>query len=277
MNYKIFQICFTEEQLKEVDPLLTPFDNIENPRPEEREYYNFKKAWANEDGILDGLDAYGFFGPRWREKLRYGSKDIIYEIENNPGYDVYTFNHGRIVDALYFNVWEQGEFPHKGIIQVTKKALEMAGYDPNVLDELMFNQTTCYCSYFVATKEFWKDYLTFIDEIKHHLENLPEEEKRIYESSANYARDPNLNLFPFIVERLFSTYLVMNRQKLKVHAKSYDYNVYSGNLGEFVKVFEVLSNLKELTLKNNCNETFQQWNILRKYILDVQRNLINLD
>lgn len=277
MNYKLFQICFEEDQIKDVDPLFTPFDNTENPKPEEREYYNFLKVWDNENGILDGVDAYGMFGPRWQEKLRYGSKDIAYEIENNPGYDVYLFNHARIVDALFFNVWEQGEHWHPGIRQVAQKALELAGYDSNVINDLMFDQTTCYCSYFVATKEFWSDYLDFLVRIKYYLESLPEEEKKIYEGSAGYARDRNLNLFPFIIERMFSTFLVLNREKYKVHAKEYNYRVYEGQIGEFAGVLSALSNLKTLTLKHDSQEIFKQWNTIRMFILKSQPNLLNLD
>lgn len=275
MNYKLFQICFTEDQLKNVDPLLTPFDNTANERPELREYHNFVKAI--DKNIVEDLNAWGFFGPRWKEKLRYGSPDIAYEIENNPGYDVYTFNHARIVDALFFNVWEQGEKWHPGIRQVVKKVLELMGHDSGILDDLMFDQTTCYCSYFVATKEFWKDYLEFLAKVKDCLENLSEEEKKIYESSANYARDKNLNLFPFIIERMFSTYLILNRDKIKVHAKPYDYNVYSGQLGEFVQVISALNNLKKLTLKHDSEEIFYQWNAIRMFLLKTQSNLINLD
>ena len=275
MNYKLFQICFTEDQLKEVDPLFTPFDNTANERPELREFHSFMKVW--DKNVIEDLDAWGFFGPRWKEKLRYGSPDIAYEIENNPGYDVYTFNHARIVDALFFNVWEQGEKWHPGIRQVVKKVLELMGHDSGILDDLMFDQTTCYCSYFVATKEFWKDYLEFLAKVKDCLENLSEEEKKIYESSANYARDKNLNLFHFIIERMFSTYLILNRDKIKVHAKPYDYNVYSGQLGEFVQVISALNNLKKLTLKHYSEEIFYQWNAIRMFLLKTQPNLINLD
>jgi len=278
MNYKLFQICFNEHQLKEVDPLFTPFDNTENPNPEQREYYNFTKIWNDNTGILDGVDAYGMFGPRWQEKLRYGSKDITYEIESNPGYDVYTFNHARVVDALFFNVWEQGEHWHPGIKQVAKKVLEQIGdCDASVVDDLMFDQSTCYCSYFVATKDFWNDYLEFLAKVSYQLENLPEEEKKIYEGSANYARDKSLNLFPFIIERMFSTFLVLNREKYKVHAKQYDYGVYQGSVGQFIHVLAALNNLKSLTLKHDSHEIFKQWHAIRTFILRSQPQLLNLD
>lgn len=273
MNYKLFQICFEERQLAQVDPLLTPFDNTENKYPELREYYNFFKVV--DDGLTDDLDAWGMFGPRWQAKLRYDSKYVIDEIDNNPGYDVYTFNHARVVDALFFNVWEQGDHWHPGIKRVAAKALELAGYDSGLVDELMFDQTTCYCSYFVASKQFWKEYLEFLQKIRLALENLPEEEKNIYESSANYARDQELNFFPFIIERIFSTFLVMNRDRFKVHSHNYDYNVYK--IGQFTQVLSALNNLKTLTLKHDSNEIFNQWNSIRRFVLDNHPQILNLD
>jgi hypothetical protein len=43
MNYKIFQICFEQNQIPQVDSLLTPFDNTKNERPELREFHSFNR------------------------------------------------------------------------------------------------------------------------------------------------------------------------------------------------------------------------------------------
>jgi len=274
MNYKIFQICFDKDQISKVDSLMIPFDNTENKFPELREYYNFTKVI--DDKLTDDLDAWGMFGPRWKEKLRYDSKDIVEEIEKNPNYDVYLFNHARIHDALTFNVWEQGELFHKGIRQVTALALKNSGYDANVLDAMMTDEVTCYCSYFVAKKEFWNEYLIFLKKIKNELENLPEKEKEIYNSSANYSRDANLNLFPFIVERLFSTFLMLNR-KFKVHAKPYDYSLYEGALKDFTGVISSLNNMKKLAIKYDSPEIFNNWNLIRDFFIKMTPQLFNLD
>ena len=275
MNYKIFQICFEENQLSQVDPLLTPFDNTKNERPELREYHSFLKI--RENGITDDLDAWGIFGPRWKEKMRYPAEEIVQAIDTNPNYDVYLFNHARVQDALTFNVWDQGEYFHKGIRTVAEHVLKELGYETDILNDMMFEGSTCYCSYFVARKEFWNDYLDFLAKIKDKLENLPEDIDRIYKSSANYARDSSLNLFPFLVERLFSTFLVINRDKYSVYAKPYDYSLYANQMGDFVQVISALKNLKTLTLKHDSHEIFHQWNAIRLFLLKTQPNLMHLD
>lgn len=273
MKTKIFQICFEKSQLEQVDAKLTPFDNTENEYPELREYYNFLKVIK--DGLSDDLDAWGMFGPRWHEKLKVTSDVLFKEIENNPNHDVYLFNHARVQDALFFNVWEQGEYYHKGLKEIAKYILEKLNYDSGVLDNMMESHTTCYCSYFVATRSFWKDYLDFLAKVTKELDNLPEEVYTLFNQSANYARDKNLNLFPFLVERLFSTFLILS--KYKVHAMPYDYSVYSNQLGEFTNVLQALSNLKTLTINHDSHEIFTQWNSIRSFILKTQPQILNLD
>jgi mRNA-degrading endonuclease YafQ of YafQ-DinJ toxin-antitoxin module len=273
MKTKIFQVCFESFQFDQVDVKLTPFDNTENKHPELREYYNFLKVI--DDGLTDDLNAWGVFGPRWYEKLKVSSDKLFKEIENNPEKDVYLFNHARVQDALFFNVWEQGEYYHKGLKDIAKHVLEKLNYDSGVVDNIMESHTTCYCSYFVGTTKFWKDYLDFLAKVTKELDNLPEELYTKFSQSANYKRDKDLNLFPFLVERLFSTFLLLN--KYKTHALSYDYSVYSNQMGEFTNVLQALSNLKTLTLKYNSHEIFAQWNDIRSFILKSQPQILNLD
>jgi len=273
MNYKIFQICFEPNQISQVDPLLTPFDNIKNERPELREFHSFNRII--DEGFVDDLDAWGVFGPRWQDKMRHSSQVIVDAINDNPNADVWIFNHARVQDAFTYNVWEQGEYFHKGIREVTTAALKAGGYDTTTL-EVVMTDATCYCSYFVATKAFWLDYIDFVKDVKKHLESLTGREAEIYHGSANYGRDPNLNLFPFIVERLFSTFLHMNG-KYKIYSRKYDYSVYKDQVNDFYKIIESMNELKRLTLIQDSPDLFQQWSTLRMYFVKKYPELFNLD
>lgn len=270
MKYKIFQICFEPKQIHDVDPLLTPFDNTSNERPELREYHSFERIIK--EGVADELDAWGVFGPRWHEKMRYDSFEMHKAIRENPDADVWIFNHARVVNALTHNQWEQGEFWHKGIIAVTKKAFESAGYDPSYIDRITV-ETTCYCSYFVAKKDFWLRYIDFIRDIKSALESLDEEHKLLYQSSANYARDKNLNLFPFIVERLFSTFLLMD--KFNVYSHNHDFYLYKNQIEDFSVVLNSIYQLKKLG--QHDERILPHWNNIRTFFLTTQPQLLSLD
>ena len=272
MNYKIFQICFEDKQISLVDPLLTPFDNTSNERPELREFHSFNRII--DEGHVDDLDAWGVFGPRWQSKMRYGASEIKKSIDENPNFDVYIFNHARVQNALTVSVWEQGDYFHPGIKKIVHSAFVAGGYDTSVLNSVM-TDATCYCSYFVATKKFWLEYLSFVNDIKQKLEALTGEDAEIYHGSANYSRDPNLNMFPFIVERLFSTFLQL--KEYKVYSRPYEYDVYKNQINDFSKVLESLYGIKRMVVERQSIELFEHWNILRLYFSKTHPELFNLD
>jgi hypothetical protein len=275
MNYKIFQICFEPRQIELIQSPLTAFDNTANEKPELREYHSFVKA--TENGSTDGLDAWGFLGPRWEAKLKYSADEIKRAIDENLENDVWIFNHARAVNSLTYNVWEQGEFFHKGLRKVAEEVLTVAGFDNSVINAFMTEHNTCYCSYFVARKEFWKDYIDFLSRIIVATDALPEDVKEIYNNSANYARDNTLNMFPFLVERLFSTFLVLRHSKYKVYAKPYDYSVYESQVGEFTRVLHSLNVLKNHVVEQDSEITFNAWNAIRMHFVKNNSELFNLD
>lgn len=268
MNYKVFQICFEHQQIERVEAPLTAFDNTSNERPELREFHSFIKA--DETCATKDLDAWGFLGPRWETKLKYNADKICNAIEENPDNDVWIFNHARIVNALTYNVWEQGEIFHKGLFKVGKETLKLAGYDAAAMLTLMKDDTTCYCSYFVARKQFWHDYIQFLTNIIRAIDRLPNDIKEIYESGANYSRDKTINMFPFLIERMFSTFLILNTGKYRLYHKPYDYEVYRGELGDFVDVLTALNGIK-------TEANFKQWDSLRRFFAKNDARLFNLD
>jgi hypothetical protein len=268
---KIFQVCFNEEQLNEVHHLFTPFDNTKNEKPELREYHNLMRIFY--EGHTKDVDLWGAFGPRWRRKIRVNASEIISLIENNPGHDVYLFNHCRVQGALTKNVWEQGEFHHKGITRVTKKAFYMCSMDESVIDKMMGENEVVYSHYVVATNNFWKDYLLFLLKIKDVLFNLPKEEKQIFESSANYARDGTLNLFVFIIERLLSTYLIMN--KFKVCSMPYNFDLYDLD-EEMTAALYQLNDFKNDAMAGN-QLAHDKWQTLRSAMFKAYPQLMHID
>jgi hypothetical protein len=275
MNYKIFQICFEPRQIELIQSPLTAFDNTANEKPELREYHSFVKA--TENGSTDGLDAWGFLGPRWEAKLKYSADEIKRAIDENPENDVWIFNHARAINSLTYNVWEQGEFFHKGLRKVAEEVLTIAGFDNSAINAFMTEHNTCYCSYFIARKEFWEDYIDFLSRIVVAIDALPEDVKKIYNGSANYARDNTLNMFPFLVERLFSTFLVLRHSKYKIYAKPYDYSVYESQVGEFTRVLHSLNLLKNQVVEQDSEITFDSWNAIRMHFVKTQPQLFNLD
>lgn len=274
MKYEIFEVCYKEEHIKNVDPLFTMYDNLKNEQPQLREYPIFLEAFDSEK--TKDLDAWGFVGPSWRKKLRFDAKELIDNIEKDLDFDVYIFNHSRVNDAMWYNVWEQGEACHPGISKIAKSLLKISGYNSDIVDTMMYEGITGYCSYFVATKDFWKEYLNFLKEIYDSVEKLSDEEKEIFYMSANYSKDKSLNMFPFIVERMFTTFLLL-KNKFAIRSKEYDFDVYSKDANEWVPAFIGLNNLKKIVVRDQSKEIFRQWQLIRSTLFQLNPNITNLD
>ena len=264
----LYQICFEQNQISQVKSPMVAFDNTSNERPELREYHSFKKIIDNQHAT----ELYGVFGPRAEEKLRYSGKEIYDEIVSNSGKEFYLFNHARIQSVVFLNVWEQGEYFHPGIKKIMRYVLDKNGYDYTVIDSIMTEKQMCFCSYFVATKKAWIEYMQFVDDIKSTLSALPDELATIYHGSANYARDSSLGMFPFIIERLLSTYLKLN--SYNVHVKPYNYTLYTENVN-FIKHFRMLHRLKESSVSDV--DSFDSWHYLRNETLVKHPQLLHLD
>ena len=265
MNYKIFQVYYDKKQLDLLDSEFTAFDNTENSRPELREYHIFKLAEAS--NYTNDLDAWGFVSPLWKHKVRVYPKDFIAWIDSNPGYDVYHINYSRMQEAIAFNVWEQAEWYHKGISDVTKKVLSKMGIDVDFTQMPMSKDTYCMCSYFVATKEFWKNYIAFLDKFYDVANSSEELKSAVFGNSANYRKDTSIGYFPFIVERLFSTYLSVHKQNYKIAYYPYDYSCYKKDIHNLSDLLDGIGSVKHFSMQSGDEDLFEVWKKMRSIFL----------
>jgi hypothetical protein len=266
MKYKIFQPYYDKAQLKNLDKEFTPFNNLENARPQLREYHIFKMAMQN--GTTDDLDAWGFFSTRWKAKTRLEPKQFTDWVEANPGYDVYHVNPSRVHEACTINVWEQGDWYHKGLKEAGQSILYDLGYVVDLNNMPMSREQYCFCSYFVASKAFWQDYMKFLDDVFRYVNVASPEIQKLVAQNANYGKDRTLNNFPFIVERLFPTFLYMNRTNYNVAYYPYEYDFYKPQISEFADFVRTLSSLKHHAIKLKDKKLFDQWDAIRKHFIE---------
>jgi hypothetical protein len=251
MKFKIYQPVFEESQWTQADPEFTTIDNTKNPYPELREYYIH--LLAKEQAEKDNLDLWGTMSLRWKEKLPgYTAKEIINRIEANPGYDVYFFN-GFIDQVLQsYNVWEQGLWHHPSLIKIMEDALPTIGVDPAVVYQPMGRTTAFFACYCVATPEFWNGYLGLVTNFLDSVPNYAEETQGLLFSPSQYPRSPDLWYFPFIQERLFSTYLTMNADRYRVLP-------YHHNEEKYLSQYGYLLDLKDQAIKTGSKDLLEQW------------------
>lgn len=257
LNYKIFQTYYDKSQINKLDPAFEPFDNCENLHPEFREYWVNLLLYHRASDL--NLDHWGSFSQAFASKHSGLTGAAVHEIiEQNPGYDVYFFNHDPYSLFLYFNVWEHGEHYHKHqMLTIMKPALEIMGLDPRLLflpNHKLNNVMACTC---VASKHFWEQYLALAHEFLSVIPKLPDSIQQVLSSGAGYSHAPELWYFPFIQERFFSLVLMMNQNKFKIFAYHKDYETIRSR-------YQQLHDLKDQGIKMKDAVKLRSWDKLRK-------------
>lgn len=203
---KIFQIFFEGWQRPLVDPLFVPLDNS-GPPSEYLEFDLFERL-AISDHVKDA-PLWGALSWRFTEKTGLAGADLLRLIEENPGNDVYFCNALPQHEALYHNLWVQGETAHPRFLELVRAFLRGAGL-PDDTRDLLPSALYSTANYFVGTPAFWSAYLPFVrTAIRRADRALPPELRAMLHSTA--ADDRNVHggstYMPFIVERLFPLFM----------------------------------------------------------------------
>lgn len=204
MRTQIGQIYYDASQLPLLDPAFTPYDNTANENREFAEYHIFEKEY-NTGKIADGALT-GYVSWKFGDKTRLAGSSFLKFIVANPGYDVYFINPFPMQMKFFRNLWLQGEFYHPGILELSQRIFEHAGYAIDLAAEVQTKKTALYCNYWVGSKIFWDKYMAFIAPIIEVLRGgLGAAEKEKLHSIAD--RGNNFSYIAFIIERVFSTLL----------------------------------------------------------------------
>ncbi len=203
---KIFQIYFDDTQVEKLDPAFVSYDNSNPTRPDEYEFGVFMENFRNQNYL--SAEYTGYVSWRFKEKTKTKGRVFIDFIKNNPGYDVYFINPTPL-DTRWHNVWIQGDLCHPGIMGFVQKILDKLEYQIDLMSFKNNADTVLFCNYWVGNSDFWNQYIDFVTPLYNYISNdITIEEKAFLTQRA--ARFRNVNYFPFIFERMFSTFLVFN-------------------------------------------------------------------
>ena len=258
MKFRIFQSYYEPQQKTLLDSEFTPLDNTDNLNPELREYPILKKCHrlAQEQG----LDAWGYFSWRWREKLGdVAARDVLKFIEDNAGHDVYIFNPQAEFSVACINVWEHGQYYHPKILEIMKRVYPGMSLGIKNLYQLMHPDTMFFSQYCTASMRFWDDYFLFLDRYINYIPNMDKDTQTLHDSSADYARDFDLGHFPFIIERLLSSFVAMTTDKYKI--KTLHYHTVPRDY-----IYDKLYFLKESAIRYQDQRIVYEWLNFRKQV-----------
>jgi hypothetical protein len=203
---RIFQIFFDAWQRPLVDPLFVALDNS-GPPTEHLEFDLFERLSIS-DHVKD-VPLWGALSWRFTEKTGVSGSDLFRIIEENPGNDIYFCNALPQHEALYHNLWVQGETAHPRFLELVRAFLKAAGL-PDDTRDLIPSSLYSTANYFIGSPAFWAAYLPFVrGALARADHNLPPELRE--ELHSTNADDRNVHggstYMPFIVERLFPLFM----------------------------------------------------------------------
>lgn len=214
---RIFQIHYHPDQRPVLDPTFEPYDN-EGDKSPLLEFNVFRKLMDSE--LVRDADLWGALSWKFQEKTGLSGEQLRQIIARNPGYDVYYCNPFPEMEALYPNLWLQGETSHPNFLILCHDFFEAAALDKEVLTQLLPSSRFAASHYLVATPRFWRGYVDFVSEVIARAERGMSSTAKamIYSSAADAkAMHAGASYMPFIVERLFGVYLARTDGEYKAH------------------------------------------------------------
>lgn len=265
---KLFQSFVNEHQKSCLSSSTFPVDASSNTEDNQREYELFKKIKATHPELK--TEAWGLVSWKFEHKCQLPITDFIQFAENKlqNGFDCAFINPMIANEALYINVWEQGlHSGHHGIDKISSFLQKKIG---PFFDCYMDSNTFALCNYFVGSPAFWEKYFAFTEKAISLLEaeaSAGSDVGQTYAGSSHYVRDDQLSMKPFVIERLFSSFLSSRSVKsanYKYHLEHYQ-NKFGVRLGNFLYKH---SENKNSGIRNRNQQILEKYNELRRTCYD---------
>ena len=212
---RIFQIYFEGWQRELLDPAFYPLDNSRSTS-ELMEFNVFEQLQRN--AATQGATLWGALSWRFAEKTGMQGAELVKQIVEHPGYDVYFCNPYPFNESLYHNMWLHGEVSHPQFLELTRQFYAAAGLDDKELRTVESSGNFSAANYFVASPKFWDLFIPFVKRVLVTADkNLDSKVRDLLHSKV--ADDKGLHAgatyIPFIVERLFTTFMRSDGKGLK--------------------------------------------------------------
>jgi len=212
---RIFQIYFEPWQRELLDPAFYPLDNSRGSS-ELMEFAVFEQLQKN--AATEGATLWGALSWRFGEKTGMLGSDWVKQILDHPGHDVYFCNPHTHNEAIFHNMWLQGETSHPNFLDITRAFFQAAGLDEKEIMSIHPSSIYSAANYFVATPEFWARFIPYVRKVLVTADKkLPPMVRDVLHSKV--ADDKGLHggatYIPFIVERLFGLFMRTEAKDLK--------------------------------------------------------------
>ena len=214
---RLFQIYYRPEQRAALDPAFEPYNNQGDNSPL-LEYNVFRKLTQSVQ--VQGTELWGALSWKFREKTGLSGTDLRAIIAANPGHDVYYCNPHPEFEALYHNLWLQGETSHPNFLVLCREFFEVTDIPLDNIHTFVASNLFASANYFVASSRFWAAYIQFVDAVIAKAEaGLSKTAKAMIYSSAADRKNMHAgaSYLPFIVERLFTVFLASRLKEISAY------------------------------------------------------------
>lgn len=232
---RIFQIWYRQEHKPRLDPAFEPYDNS-SARSALLEFRVLAELSQRSD--LQQAPLWGALSWKFSEKTGMSGQEFKDAIAARPGYDAYFCNPHPETEAIYHNLWLQGETAHPNFLVLCREVFAVAGLPADMLTEIQPAEQFAACNYIVATPAFWKRYVGFVSRVLLAADRKLSATARAILYSPN--ADPgcmhaNASYVPFLVERLLPVFLHTEGRDLracKIAVRQPELNAHVKLLGE---------------------------------------------
>jgi len=274
-NTKVFQIYYKSEQRDHLDPAFTPYDNTSNPDPAIQEWLIWDKMY--QQCVDQGIDQWGFVSWKFHDKMGISGQTMLDYVNANPGHDVYLFNPAILNEAVWANGWEQGDHWHPGLSDIANDFLARTGIEDYDVKELLLDRERMgFATYFVANRKFWDGYMALTRQIFTIAEKDAIFKHKVFgEGLSNYNLNKTLPMFPFLNERLVSTYMDLNL--LDVLPFEHTPMTLPAKYRPYIAEIQAFSDLKMIINDYGRDDLFNVWNQLRQSFIQRNPGILNLE
>ncbi|MBW8911483.1 MAG: hypothetical protein JF564_06280, partial [Sphingomonas sp.] len=159
---RVFQIFYEPWHRDLLDPAFAPFDNC-GVTAELMEFDVFERI--SRSAAIQGADYWGALSWRFTEKTGLTGADLIKIMEAHPDVDVFYCNPHVNNEALFHNMWVQGETCHANFLEISRALFAATGLPVTEFDLTLPSTSFSAANYFVARPAFWDAYLPFIRKV----------------------------------------------------------------------------------------------------------------
>ncbi len=212
---RIFQIYYEDWQKELLDPSFSPLNNSA-VKAEKMEFDVFERLSRSRD--VKKATLWGALSWRYREKTGMHGAHLLKIIAANPGADIYYCNPHVHNEALFHNMWLQGETAHPHFLKLSMAFFSATGLDVQELNTITASSAWSAANYFVGSKAFWSKYIPFVRQLLIAAEKKLSDEMRALlhaETADGKGLHSGSTYVPFIVERLFPLFMQREGKSLK--------------------------------------------------------------